>query len=57
MIFNIIVNLFMVGKIVFVVFNNNFVVENVVEKLESEGFGFIVVKFGCMKNKEVFIVN
>ena len=47
----------MVGKTVLVVSNNNSAVENVAEKLESEGLGFIVAKLGRTKNKEVFIAN
>ena len=31
--------------------------ENVAEKLEAEGFGFIVAKLGSVKNKEAFIAN
>lgn len=56
-ILNIIANLLMVGKTVLVVSNNNSAVENVAEKLESEGLGFIVAKLGRTKNKEVFIAN
>ena len=40
-----------------VVSNNNSAVENVAEKLESEGLGFIVAKLGSAKNKETFIAN
>ncbi len=56
-ILNIIANLLVVGKTVLVVSNNNSAVENVAEKLESEGLGFIVAKLGSTKNKEAFIAN
>lgn len=56
-ILNIIANLLLTGKTVLVVSNNNSAVENVAEKLEGEGLGFIVAKLGSVKNKEVFIVN
>ena len=56
-ILNIIANLLVAGKKVLVVSNNNSAVENVAEKLESEGLGFIVAKLGSAKNKETFIAN
>ena len=56
-ILNIIANLLVAGKTVLVVSNNNSAVENVAEKLESEGLGFIVAKLGSTKNKETFIAN
>lgn len=56
-ILNIIANLLAVGKTVLVVSNNNSAVENVAEKLEEEGFGFIVAKLGSVKNKETFIAK
>lgn len=56
-ILNIIANLLVAGKTVLVVSNNNSAVENVAEKLESEGLGFIVAKLGSAKNKETFIAN
>lgn len=56
-ILNIIANLLVAGKTVLVVSNNNSAVENVAEKMESEGLGFIVAKLGSMKNKEAFIAN
>ncbi len=40
-----------------VVSNNNSAVENVAEKLDGEGLGFIVAKLGSTKNKEAFIDN
>ncbi len=56
-ILNIIANLLLKDKNVLVVSNNNSAVENVAEKLESEGLGFIVAKLGSVKNKETFIAN
>lgn len=56
-ILNIIANLLVAGKTVLVVSNNNSAVENVAEKLENEGLGFIVAKLGSTKNKETFIAN
>lgn len=56
-ILNIIANLLVAVKTVLVVSNNNSAVENVAEKLESEGLGFIVAKLGSVKNKEAFITN
>lgn len=54
-ILNIIANLLMVGKTVLVVSNNNSAVENVAEKLESEGLGFIVAKLGRTKIKRCLL--
>ncbi len=56
-ILNIIANLLVAGKTVLVVSNNNSAVENVAEKLEGEGLGFIVAKLGSVKNKETFVAN
>ncbi len=56
-ILNIIANLLVAGKTVLVVSSNNSAVENVAEKLENEGLGFIVAKLGSTKNKEAFIAN
>jgi len=56
-ILNIIANLLVAGKTVLVVSNNNSAVENVAEKLDGEGLGFIVAKLGSTKNKEAFIDN
>lgn len=56
-ILNIIANLLVAGKTVLVVSNNNSAVENVAEKLEDEGLGFIVAKLGSTKNKEAFIAK
>ena len=47
----------MAKKSVLVVSNNNSAVENVAEKLEGEGLGFLVAKLGSVQNKEFFIAN
>ena len=56
-ILNIIANLLMNNKTVLVVSNNNSAIENVKEKLASEGLDFIVAKLGSVQNKEAFIAN
>jgi len=56
-ILNIIANLLMANKSVLVVSNNNSAVENVAERLEAKGLGFIVAKLGSRQNKEKFIAN
>lgn len=56
-ILNIIANLLLAKKSVLVVSNNNSAVDNVAEKLEKEGLGFIVAKLGSVENKEIFIAN
>lgn len=56
-ILNIIANLILANKTVLVVSNNNSAVENVAEKLENEGLGFLVAKLGSIENKELFIAN
>ena len=56
-ILNIIANLLLAKKSVLVVSNNNSAVENVAEKLEGEGLGFLVAKLGSVENKELFIAN
>lgn len=56
-ILNIIANLLLANKSVLVVSNNNSAVENVAEKLEGEGLGFLVAKLGSVENKELFIAN
>jgi DNA polymerase III delta prime subunit len=56
-ILNIIANLLMQGKSVLVVSNNNSAVENVEEKLASEGLDFIVARLGSVENKKTFIAN
>ena len=56
-ILNIIANLLLEKKSVLVVSNNNSAVDNVAEKLEKEGLGFLVAKLGSVENKEFFIAN
>lgn len=56
-ILNIIANLLIAGKTVLVVSNNNSAVNNVAEKLEHEGLGFIVAKLGSVKKKEEFVAG
>lgn len=56
-ILNIIANLLLAKKSVIVVSNNNSAVDNVAEKLEGEGLGFLVAKLGSVVNKELFIAN
>lgn len=54
-ILNIIANILLEGKTVAVVSNNNSAIDNVLEKLEKTGFGFITASLGKSKNKELFI--
>lgn len=54
-ILNIIANLLLAKKTILVVSNNNSAVENVAEKLEEEGLGFLVAKLGSVENKKLFI--
>jgi superfamily I DNA and/or RNA helicase len=56
-ILNIIANLLVAGKNVLVVSNNNSAIENVAEKLDRVGLGFVVAKLGSVKNREEFIAN
>lgn len=56
-ILNIIANLLIAGKTVLVVSNNNSAVNNVAEKLEHEGLGFIVAKLGSVQKKEDFVAD
>lgn len=56
-ILNIIANLLIAGKTVLVVSNNNSAVNNVAEKLEHEGLGFIVAKLGSVEKKEDFVAD
>lgn len=56
-ILNIIANLLIAGKTVLVVSNNNSAVNNVAEKLEHEGLGFIVAKLGSAQKKEEFVAG
>lgn len=56
-ILNIIANLLIAGKTVLVVSNNNSAVNNVAEKLEHKGLGFIVAKLGSVQKKEEFVAD
>lgn len=56
-ILNIIANIIYQGKNVAVVSNNNAAMENVFEKLERYGFGYICAILGKRENKEKFIQN
>ena len=56
-ILNIIANILIQGKTVMVVSNNNSATANVFEKLQKNGFGFVVAPLGRKKNKEEFIAN
>ena len=56
-ILNIIANILVHGKTVLVVSNNNSATENVKEKLQKYGFGFIVAPLGKKDNKDSFIDN
>ena len=54
-ILNILANLLLEGKTMEIVSNNNSAVENVREKLEASGLGFICAQLGRASNKEAFI--
>lgn len=54
-ILNIIANILAMGKTVMVVSNNNSAVENVGEKMQKEGLGFLIAKLGRAENKECFL--
>lgn len=54
-ILNIVSNLLVQKKSILVVSNNNSAVENVAEKLEKEGLGFLVAQLGSVRNKERFV--
>lgn len=56
-ILNIMANLLLEGKTMQIVSNNNSAVENVKEKLEEEGIGFLCAQLGKLGNKKEFIVN
>lgn len=56
-ILNIAANLLMADKTVLVVSNNNSAIENVAEKLQREGLGFVVAQLGSVKNREEFVVR
>ena len=54
-ILNILSNLLIAGKTMEIVSNNNSAVENVKEKLESAGLGFICAQLGRASNKNAFV--
>ena len=54
-ILNIMANLLLRGKTMQIVSNNNAAVENVQEKLLSEGLGFLCAHLGRMSNKKTFV--
>lgn len=54
-ILNIMANLLLEGKTMQIVSNNNAAVENVQEKLQSEGLGFICAQLGRVSNKKTFV--
>ncbi|SHN50622.1 AAA domain-containing protein [Desulfitobacterium chlororespirans] len=56
-ILNILLNLITRNKTVAVVSDNNAAVKNVRDKLEEEGYGFLVAALGSNKNKEAFFNN
>ncbi len=53
-ILNIVVNILCQGKTVMVVSNNNSALENVVEKLEAGGLGFVTATLGNRQNRALF---
>lgn len=54
-ILNIVANIIAKKQTVLIVSNNNSAVENVKEKLDKEGLGFIVAELGKSDNRKVFI--
>lgn len=54
-ILNIIANLVLRGKNVAVVSNNNSATENVFEKLDEYGFGYLAARLGSKANKKAFL--
>lgn len=56
-ILNIIANLVVAKKSVLIVSNNNSATENVLEKLDKNGLGFLVAPLGKRENREAFIAN
>ena len=56
-ILNILSNIIAQDKTILIVSNNNSAVENVQEKLEKEGLGFLVAKLGKRENKNFFLAN
>ncbi len=53
-ILNLLANLLLRGKHVAVVSNNNSPVENVIEKLEKYGYGYLIAQLGSGENQERF---
>lgn len=53
-ILNIIANIIVNGKTCAIISNNNSAVENVYEKLEKKGLGFLIAKLGKSENRESF---
>ncbi|WMN20357.1 AAA domain-containing protein [Pseudomonas piscis] len=56
-ILNILANILLRGQTVAVLSNNNAAVENVYEKLEKCGLGYLVAKLGNKDNREEFFTN
>lgn len=54
---NILANLLIDGKTLEIVSNNNSAVENVKEKLEASGLGFLCAQLGRASNKKEFVEN
>lgn len=56
-ILNILANMIIQNKTVAVVSNNNSAVDNVFEKMDKKGFGFLIASLGNRANQERFINN
>lgn len=56
-ILNILANLLLDGKTMEIVSNNNSAVENVKDKLEANGLGFLCAQLGRASNKSIFIAS
>ena len=56
-ILNILANLILDGKTMEIVSNNNSAIENVKEKLDASGLGYLCAKLGRVSNKTEFILN
>ena len=56
-ILNIMANLLIQGKTMEIVSNNNSAVENVKDKMEAEGLGFLCAQLGRADNKKTFVGN
>ena len=54
-ILNIMANLLLAGKTMEIVSNNNSAVENIKEKLETEGLSFLCAQLGRVSNKKQFV--